>query len=572
MEPVEYLRIIVRRWPIVVLVAVLGLGVGYATSKPVTAAPVHTPIQTSYDSTAILGLSSTTADPTGMSIDTMAFFATTGTVSSKTAQALHDGTTAQQVTARVQVTSKDTLNLLEVAATAPTASAAAQLANTFSGQLIAYFNDQLLSSWKATAATERSQLQVLSSVVSQLRAQPNNSVTQAELGQAQGEYVSQSVAYRQLLTAGPQHTTLHLVQPASVAGAVAVTSGGSVAAPVSSGSRKKRIALGGLAGLLVGLGLAFLWERLDTRIRTREQAERAFGVPVLAQLPRVERTRDNRLVLVERPLSGAAEAFRMLQTVLALARPPARHLSRSRVILFSSPCEVENKDVILANLAASFSEAGDSVALLAMDAFDPSLATLVSRPNPRGRRRASREGDGTIDRRPAHRGGEAAPMATVIEGVSLLLNGVTPSIGSGRAQRHMELVEQGRRVSDVVLVDTPPVLLAHDAGQLSAGVDAVVLLCPLGQVSNKDAALASEALRRVGAPLAGVVLLERVGLFSRIRRAAQAAHLTEAAQLPFEGQTIITDAVIASSESAPRRLPVPTESAADIVAIDTQGK
>ena len=69
-----------------------------------------------------------------------------------------------------------------------------------------------------------------------------------------------------------------------------------------------------------------------------------------------------------------------------------------------------------------------------------------------------------------------------------------------------------------MLIDVPPVLLTHDAGRLSPLVDSVVLICELGRVTTSEARLAVEALRRVGAPLLGVVLVPRRGVGAKMRR------------------------------------------------------
>ena len=45
-----------------------------------------------------------------------------------------------------------------------------------------------------------------------------------------------------------------------------------------------------LAGLLAGVGLAFLLAYLDTTIRSRREAEETMGLPVLGVLPRSDRT------------------------------------------------------------------------------------------------------------------------------------------------------------------------------------------------------------------------------------------------------------------------------------------
>ena len=503
-EPIDYLGIIRRRWPVLVVVTLLGLGVGYVTARPASAT-VH--LATSYQATAILGISSTSTDPTGLSLDEMVFLATSGPVPAMTARSLGDSGGAADVTRHVQVSANDAVSVLEVSASEPSADRAAEVANRFSSQLINFLNNQLLSTYDADLSTDQTQLNDLSAIVTKLKAEPTSTLVASELSQAQASYAQEYVSYQQLLLAGPSHTSLHTIDPA-LAGAAIFTAGSSSIVP---SSKKARVALGGLAGLLVGLALALLWERFDTRIRTREQAERVFELPVIGVIPKISRSQSKRgLVVTDDPVSAAAESFRMIQTALALS---GRGNSRPETILLTSPSRLEGKEVVVANLAASFSEAGSSVVLVAADSFDLSLPALVAGPiqsaSSRLKRGRSTTGGETSD--PA-----GAATRTVIQGVSLLMNGVRPEIGNGQAQRHIDMVATARRLADVVLIDTPPVLITHDAGRLSPLVDSVVLMCELGGVTAREARLAVDALRRVGAPLQGVILVPKAHIATRL--------------------------------------------------------
>ncbi len=505
----DYVRAFVRRWPLVLALFVIGLGVGYVTSKPAPSPPIapsSSNAPPSYQASSILNLPAGSLDPTGFSLDSMAFLATSGPVATMTASAMHNVVPVSNIRSRVSVTPKDTLGILVVTATEATPAEAATVADTFGTQLIAYFNARLLASWHAALGGDAKQITTLSKVLSALRGQASSAIVQAELSQVQGEYVSDSVSYQQLLAAGPQRTVLAVVQPASLSNVTIIEPAVSSSAgshSVVGHSRKKLMLLGGVAGLLVGLGLALVLERLDDKIRTRDQAERVLDLPVLGELPSA-RGRGRRVVLLQQPMSAAAESYRMLQTALMAGTPMGRDQSRRQVILLSAPYEVDGKDQVLANLAASFSEAGSSVALLALDSFDRSLPELVS-----GGRRAARRGSPALANRLdlAYASGGQEPLPTVIEGVSLVLDGVHPGIGNGRPQRHLQAIAEARQLADVVLIDTPPVLLTHDAAQLSSVVDVVVLMCPVGEVKAREASRAAEVLRRVGAPLEGLVLV-----------------------------------------------------------------
>ena len=51
---------------------------------------------------------------------------------------------------------------------------------------------------------------------------------------------------------------------------------------------KLNIAIGGVLGLFVGVGLAFLLEFVDNTIKTKEDVERVLGLPVIGQIPEFE--------------------------------------------------------------------------------------------------------------------------------------------------------------------------------------------------------------------------------------------------------------------------------------------
>ena len=51
------------------------------------------------------------------------------------------------------------------------------------------------------------------------------------------------------------------------------------------------IALRTLIGLVIGIGLAFLFDYLDPNLRSRQEAESVLHAPVLAEIPRVARRR-----------------------------------------------------------------------------------------------------------------------------------------------------------------------------------------------------------------------------------------------------------------------------------------
>src|SRR5208283_4630542 len=75
------------------------------------------------------------------------------------------------------------------------------------------------------------------------------------------------------------------------------------------------IALGIIIGLVVGVGLAFFIEYLDTSVKTIDDVERSLQAPVLGVIPQ-----NVGLLMEEGAESPHAEAYRVLRTNLLFSR------------------------------------------------------------------------------------------------------------------------------------------------------------------------------------------------------------------------------------------------------------
>src|SRR5262249_34179632 len=168
-------------------------------------------------------------------------------------------------------------------------------------------------------------------------------------------------------------------QNGDVTGAVASSSS------VNLSGKGTRGALGAMLGFLLGLGIALLLDVVDRRVRTREELEHALGMPVLAEVPRVE-VRDEQpgVISALAPYSRAAEAFRAVRSavLVELALPEgdagdARSASTPGiVVMVVSGVAGEGKTTTTANLATAFAEAGSSVLAVNGDFRRPALHRL----------------------------------------------------------------------------------------------------------------------------------------------------------------------------------------------------
>lgn len=283
-------------------------------------------------------------------------------------------------------------------------------------------------------------------------------------------------------------------------------------------------ALGAFLGLLLGLGVAFLREQVDDRLRTREEVEAAAGAPVLAELPVDEESarRPEHLAVADAPLGQFAEAVRALRTSVQFLGVEAP----VRTIVVTSPEPGEGKTVVAANLAAAFAQAGFRTVLVSSDLRRPRIEHIVppERPMPGL--------TGVLAYRPQHgtaagngsepvggsadpegnghdaRGVAAALNATTIGRLQLLPAGVRPPnpaelLGSRRMR---EVIDDLGRLVDVMVFDTPPLLAVTDAAVLAGRSDGVLLVVAAGESHRGAVARARSMLDTAGARVLGVVL------------------------------------------------------------------
>ena len=124
-------------------------------------------------------------------------------------------------------------------------------------------------------------------------------------------------------------------------------------------------ALGAFVGLLLGVGISFLREQLNDRVRSVHEVEQVSGLPLLARLPLDDPTAkgDGGVVVLERPNSPLAEAVRSLRTsiqYLGVDKP-------IKLIVVTSSVPGEGKSLVATNLAAMFAQADYRTLLVSAD-------------------------------------------------------------------------------------------------------------------------------------------------------------------------------------------------------------
>jgi succinoglycan biosynthesis transport protein ExoP len=255
--------------------------------------------------------------------------------------------------------------------------------------------------------------------------------------------------------------------------------------------------LGLFVGLALGIGIAFLRERLDDRVRDRTSLEEYVGVPVMAVVPRVPSWRRGSqpvLITVAEPRSAASEAYRTLRTAL-LFTSAQRHV---KTVLITSARAGEGKTVTTANLGVALAQTGRRVILVSADLRKPRLATFFGEQTGFGLTNVF-SGETTLWRAIADSG---------IQNLKLLPSGPIPGnpaelLGSDAMR---QILAQLASVADFVLVDGPPTLTLADAITLAPLTDGVLFVTDAQTTRRGAVEHSRQQLEQVDAHLLGAVL------------------------------------------------------------------
>jgi Mrp family chromosome partitioning ATPase/capsular polysaccharide biosynthesis protein len=377
---------------------------------------------------------------------------------------------------------------------------AAKLANAYAEQFVTY-----------TANTDRARLAAAEAIVSAQLAKYQTSSQQSS-----EDYV--------LLT-----QDLHDLKIL----AATTTGNFSVAVPASAPSApfapkpKRSAAIGIVLGLVLGIGLSFLREKLDTRLHDRHEVSEIMEMPVIGRVAKipVEALAKGQLVVMSEADGRAAESIRVLRSNLQFASLG----EKNQVLMVMSAQKGEGKSLLMANLAASLALAGKKVVLVDADLRRPRVHSIFGARNTHG---VSSVIAGFCSLEDALQTYDLeSPLAVTVRGnngdepktidadtpppLTLLTSGpIPPNPGEMVASRRFAglIRELAAKEFDYVLVDSPAFLAVGDAAALAGVADGIVLLVNLDLVTKPTLEEAREFLRHLPPTKLGVVtMMDSVG-------------------------------------------------------------
>ena len=255
------------------------------------------------------------------------------------------------------------------------------------------------------------------------------------------------------------------------------------------------LAAGLFMGLLFGMGLVFVFEYLDDSIKTPDELRSAWDVPQLGIIPRFGRRDEVRLIVDLPAHDPVAEAYRTVRNSIAYAtldKPP-------RYVAVTSAIPGEGKSTVSLNLAISMARDGKKVVVIDADFRRPTQHRFWPQTN-------------------NHKGvtnvllGELeladAIQELPVPNLRLLAAGPLPS-DPGRLVESLkmrQLLMDVARSCDLVVMDTPPIMVVNDAVVLSRQVDQLLVVVEAGKAARKVLSDLQTRLNASGLQPLGVIL------------------------------------------------------------------
>ena len=270
----------------------------------------------------------------------------------------------------------------------------------------------------------------------------------------------------------------------------------------------RNLLVAGVLGVVLGLLAAFLRDYFDRTLRTVEEIESAFGVPVIGQIPTVRSAnRGERSRILWNENGDFAEAFRALRAnlqYLAVQSP-------LRTILITSPAANQGKTTVCASLATAIGHAGKSVVLIEADLRRPRLGDTFGLPRLQPGLTSVLVGNVQLGRATTEvKLPQASGQAKHDRAITVLPSGPLPPnpselVASPRMRR---LVEGVADLYDTVIVDSPPLLPVADSLALAKLVDGVIIVVRSKCATRDDAQGVRAIVDRLGLHLVGVVVTD----------------------------------------------------------------
>jgi capsular exopolysaccharide synthesis family protein len=396
-----------------------------------------------------------------------------GDMAAKTASLIGHGLTEAAVANSVSVSGQGESSVVEVSATVSSPRLAAEIANTYAQQFVREQRNTNLQYFKSALALVHKQLAALP--------------PQQRFGTDGVALENRAQTLGFLAKLGYGNVEVAQVAPTPTA--------------PSSPKTSRNTLIGGILGLLIGLGLAFLLERMNRRIEDPDVLAAAYGLPLVgsvAESPALAKATGH---LTSLPRADA-ESFELIRAHIRFFDSN----NDTHTILITSAEPKDGKTTIARHLAEAAARMGARVLLLEADLRNPVLARQLGAGDSRG-------------------------LTDVLAGTASI-DDVTQSIEleslSGRSEKTLDLLpagawrpstpgqlidsptmktllERARSTYDLVVIDAPSLTTVWDAFPLLGKVDGVLVVGRVRRSQRDSVERLRDVLAGSGVRMLGVV-------------------------------------------------------------------
>ena len=264
----------------------------------------------------------------------------------------------------------------------------------------------------------------------------------------------------------------------------------------SEPKKSRIVALSGILGIMVGVGVVLLRASRRNGFQTASDLEKHTGVTVVGQIPTIPARRRMKVLdyLISKPASAAAEAVRDLRTSIMLSdldNPP-------KVIVSTSSIPGEGKTTNSLALAQNLSSMGQKVLLIEGDI----------------RRRTLNQ---YFDAKPTHGivsvlSGDKA-VSEVVEhfedkGFDVIFGEKTSANAADvfSSRRFKDFIAEQRDNYDIIIIDTPPVLIVPDSRIIAQVADATLFSVKWDSTSRPQVDESLRLIQNANQKVTGLIL------------------------------------------------------------------
>ncbi len=270
-------------------------------------------------------------------------------------------------------------------------------------------------------------------------------------------------------------------------------------------SKKLNLVLGAMLGLILGVGLAYILDYIDTSLKDKSEAEKVLSLPILASLSlfKTKKIYLNEEEFIRNHLAKSdklnetnlIETFRVLKTNItffSVDKPIKK-------IMVTSSLPMEGKSTCSVNTAISFARFGSKTLIIDCDLRKPILNGVFGKGGKPGLTDLLTDKDVSLS---------LAIQKTDIENLYLLTSGTRPPNPTEliSSKKMSSILDTLGKEYEYIIIDTAPVITVADPLPVARLVDGVILVFMAGKTDRKLIIEAKNILLRAGANIIGAFM------------------------------------------------------------------